>query len=163
LRTSLDNWRFAAIADKPDSFVKSVSENATRPKARRVSIKASATPIWRGSLTLLGCFSIYTKHGQTVHCANNNFTLKRSAFSRTTTRQLCCYIEKLVSILTRYQVLFVIKLATREVKIDGLVPSKSWVLQVGRHVVDPWTGFLRASRLLIHERSTLFSEQFRQM
>ena len=67
--------------------------------------------------------------------------------------------------LVRYHVLFVIKLATREVKIAGHVPepSESWMLQVARNLVDPWTGFLRASRLLIHDRSALFSEQFRQL
>ena len=67
--------------------------------------------------------------------------------------------------LIRYHVLFVIKLATREVKIAGLVPlpSESWMLQVVRNLVDPWSGFLRTSRLLIHDRSALFSEQFRQV
>lgn len=45
LPRSLDNWRFAAIADNPDSFIKSVMENATRPNPMRTSIKASAAPI----------------------------------------------------------------------------------------------------------------------
>ena len=67
--------------------------------------------------------------------------------------------------LIRYHVLFVIKLATREVQIAGMVPepSESWMQQVVRNLVDPWAGFLRSSRQLIHDRATLFSEQFRQV
>ena len=67
--------------------------------------------------------------------------------------------------LIRYHVLFVIRLATREVHIAGLVPepSESWMLQVGRNLIDPWAGFLRSSRYLIHDRATVFSEPFRQL
>jgi len=41
-------------------------------------------------------------------------------------------------------VLFVIQLATRAVEIAGVVPepAKSWMLQVARNLVEPWTGFL---------------------
>lgn len=65
----------------------------------------------------------------------------------------------------RYHVLFVIRLATREVRIAGLVPEPNefWMLQVARSLVDPWEGFLSSIRLLIQDRSTLFSEQFRQL
>jgi putative transposase len=67
--------------------------------------------------------------------------------------------------LIRYHVLSVIRLATREVQIAGLVPepNESWMLQAARNLIDPWEGFLRSSRLLIHDRCTLFSEQFRQL
>ena len=34
---------------------------------------------------------------------------------------------------------------------------------MGRHLTDPWAGFLRSSRYLLHDRATLFSEQFRQL
>jgi putative transposase len=34
--------------------------------------------------------------------------------------------------------------------------------QVTRNLIDPWAGFLRGTRLLIHDRAILFSEQFRQ-
>ena len=44
-----------------------------------------------------------------------------------------------------------------------LEPNESWLLQAARNLIDPWEGFLRTSRLLIHDRSTLFSEQFRQL
>jgi putative transposase len=67
--------------------------------------------------------------------------------------------------LIRYHVLFVIRLATREVEIAGLVPepNAAWMLQVGRNLIDPWAGFLRSSRYLIHDRATVFSEPFRQL
>ena len=67
--------------------------------------------------------------------------------------------------LVRYHVLFVIRLATREVQIAGLVPepNESWMLQAARNLIDPWEGFLRSSRMLIHDRSSLFSKQFRQL
>lgn len=66
--------------------------------------------------------------------------------------------------LVRYHVLFVIRLATREVQLAGLVlkPHATWMLQVARNLTDPWTGFLHSSRYLIHDRATLFTEQFRQ-
>lgn len=50
-------------------------------------------------------------------------------------------------------------------QIAGLVPepNESWMLQVGRHLADPWAGFLRSSRYLLHDRATLFSERFRQL
>jgi transposase InsO family protein len=67
--------------------------------------------------------------------------------------------------LVRYHVLFVIQLATRAVEIAGVVPepTESWMLQIARNLVDPWTGFLASSRLLIHDRATVFSEHFRQL
>jgi putative transposase len=42
-------------------------------------------------------------------------------------------------------------------------PTESWMLQIARNLVDPWTGFLTSSRLLIHDRATVFSEHFRQL
>lgn len=45
LPLSLNNWYFAAMADNPDSFKNSAKENATRPKAKHLSINASAAPI----------------------------------------------------------------------------------------------------------------------
>jgi hypothetical protein len=67
--------------------------------------------------------------------------------------------------LIRYHVLFVIRLATREVQIAGLVPepNAAWKLQVGRNLIDPWSGFLRSSCYLIHDRATVFSEPFGQL
>jgi hypothetical protein len=67
--------------------------------------------------------------------------------------------------LMRYHVLFFIKLATREVQIAGLVPepNEAWMKQVARNLIDPMVGFLRGTRLLLHDRASLFSEQFRQL
>ena len=67
--------------------------------------------------------------------------------------------------LVRYHVLFVIQLATCVVEIAGVVrePTESWMLQMARNLVDPWAGFLTSSRLLIHDRATVFSEHFRQL
>jgi len=67
--------------------------------------------------------------------------------------------------LVRYHVLFVIQLATREVQIAGMVPelNEAWMLQVARNLTDPLAGLLRGVRLLIHDRSNLFSGQFGQL
>jgi hypothetical protein len=67
--------------------------------------------------------------------------------------------------LARYHVLFVIKLATREMQIAGMVPEpyEAWIKQVARTLVDPVAGFLRGTRLLIHDRASFFSKQFRQL
>ena len=67
--------------------------------------------------------------------------------------------------LIRYHVRFVIRLATREVQLAGLVPEPHavWMQQVARNLTDPWDGFLRSSHYLIHDRASLFTEQFRQM
>ena len=66
--------------------------------------------------------------------------------------------------LVRYHVLFIIRLATREVHLAGIVPepNAAWMLQIARNLTDPWAGFLCSSRYLIHDRATLFSEPFRQ-
>ena len=37
------------------------------------------------------------------------------------------------------------------------------MMQVERNLIDPLEGFLRGTRLLIHDRSSLFSDQFRQL
>ena len=67
--------------------------------------------------------------------------------------------------LVRYHVLFLMQLATCAVKISGVVPepTESWMLQIARNLVDPWTGFLTSSRALIHDRATVFNERFRQL
>ena len=58
--------------------------------------------------------------------------------------------------------LFVIRLATREVQIAGIVPepNERWMNQMARNLTDSWDGFLRSSRYLIHDRSTVFTEQW---
>ena len=65
--------------------------------------------------------------------------------------------------LVRYHVLFVIRLMTREVCIAGIIPEpgETWMLQMARNLTDACDGFLRGAKFLIHDRSTLFTEQFR--
>jgi len=45
--------------------------------------------------------------------------------------------------LVRYHVLFVIRVATREVQIAGIVsePNERWMNQMARNLTDPWDGF----------------------
>ncbi len=58
--------------------------------------------------------------------------------------------------LVRYHVLFVIRLATREVNIAGIVPEPDgeWMEQIGRNLTDFQDGLLRDCRYLIHDRSS---------
>ena len=67
--------------------------------------------------------------------------------------------------LVRYHVLFVMRLLTREIHFAGIVPEpcERWMLQTGRNLTDAFNGFLRDMRFLIHDRSTLFTEQFREL
>jgi len=66
--------------------------------------------------------------------------------------------------LVRYHVLFVIRLATREVRIAGIVPEPDgpWMNPMARNLTDAADGFLQGYRHLIQDRSSLFTEQFRE-
>ena len=65
--------------------------------------------------------------------------------------------------IVRYQVLFVMRLATREVHIAGLCPKGKgpWMEQIARNLTDGFDGFLNGYRFLIHDRDPLFTTQFR--
>jgi len=67
--------------------------------------------------------------------------------------------------LVRYHVWFVIRLATRELKIAGIVPEPtgSWMTQTARHLTDGVDGFLNGCRYLIHDRSPLFTKEFQAL
>jgi len=67
--------------------------------------------------------------------------------------------------LVRYHVFFVIRLATREVHIAGIVPEPNgpWMKQVARNLTDASAGFLNGYRYLLHDRASLFSEDFRMI
>ena len=67
--------------------------------------------------------------------------------------------------LVRYNVIFVMRLMTREIHIAGIVPEpcETWMLQTARNLTDACNGFLCDTRFLIHDRSTLFTEQFREL
>jgi putative transposase len=64
--------------------------------------------------------------------------------------------------LVRYHVFFVMRLATREVQIAGIVPEPhgAWMKQVARNLTDGLDGFLMGCRYLIHDRSILFTPEF---
>lgn len=68
--------------------------------------------------------------------------------------------------LVRYQVLFVIELATRRVHLAGIGHDGQWTQQrmrlVARALTDFEDGFLRATRYLIMDRDPLFGAGFRQ-
>ena len=57
--------------------------------------------------------------------------------------------------LIRYHVLFVIRLATRKVKIIGIIPEpyNEWMKQMARGLTDCDSGFLVGYRYLIHDRA----------
>ena len=67
--------------------------------------------------------------------------------------------------LIRYHVLFVIRLATREVRAVGLVPEPrdDWMKQIARNLTDCLGGFLNGYRYLIHDRAPQFSKSFRMI
>ena len=64
--------------------------------------------------------------------------------------------------LVRYHVFFVIRLATREVRIAGIIPEPNgqWMQQMARNLTDGLDGFLSGCRYLIHDRASLFCEGF---
>lgn len=67
--------------------------------------------------------------------------------------------------LIRYVVFFVIDLPTRKVEIAGIapIPDGLWMEQVGRNLIDDFSGFLREKRFLIHDRDPLFTRGFREL
>jgi putative transposase len=66
--------------------------------------------------------------------------------------------------LVRYFVLLVIEYHTRRVHIAGISPEPNgaWVEQLGRNLVDPYDGFLKGKKFLIHDRDPLFTARFRE-
>lgn len=65
--------------------------------------------------------------------------------------------------LVRYFVLFVIDLETRRIQVAGILrqPHGAWMRQVARNLTDGVDGFLTGKRYLIHDRDSLFTEDFR--
>ena len=64
--------------------------------------------------------------------------------------------------LVRYHVLFVMRLATREVHLAGIAdqPTAGWATQAVRNLCDGFGGFLSGCRFLIHDRDPLFGTPF---
>lgn len=62
----------------------------------------------------------------------------------------------------RFQVYFVMRIATREVQIAGISPNinGAWMLQMARNLTDVGDGFLVGAKYLIHDRDPLFTTAF---
>jgi putative transposase len=67
--------------------------------------------------------------------------------------------------LVTYYVLLVISIADRVVHVAGITtrPDESWMLQVGRSLLDEEGGALATKRYLIIDRDTKYSERFREL
>jgi putative transposase len=70
-----------------------------------------------------------------------------------------------LSSLTRYMVLVSIHYATRKVEVVGIIQQAhgQWMSQKARNLVDQFCGFLKDKKYLIHDRDSLFSEEFREI
>jgi putative transposase len=67
--------------------------------------------------------------------------------------------------LVTHYLLFVMSLADRVVTIAGITTrlGESWMLQVGRNLIDSQSGALHSKRYLIIDRDTKYSQQFRRL
>lgn len=65
--------------------------------------------------------------------------------------------------LTRYCVLFFIKLSNRRVCVAGVTtqPHASWIKQIARNTTGPVDGFLLGVRYWIMDRDAIFTAEFR--
>lgn len=65
----------------------------------------------------------------------------------------------------RYQVLFVIRLATGEVSVAGISAEchGHWMEQISRNLTDGFDGFLTSSEFSIHDRDPLFAAGFKRI
>ena len=64
--------------------------------------------------------------------------------------------------LTRYMVLVAIDYATRKVEIVGIVEQAygDWMKQMAKNLTDPFCGFLKDKKYLIHDRDPLYTHAF---
>jgi hypothetical protein len=67
--------------------------------------------------------------------------------------------------LTRYMVFVVIDYATRKVEIAGIMeqPYSDWMKQIAKNLTDPFSGFLKDKKYIIHDRDPLYTEVFIEM
>ena len=75
-----------------------------------------------------------------------------------TTLTIVLILGATVYLLTRYYVLVCLDYATRKVEIAGICrqPNGQWMKQVARNLTDPFSGFLRGKKYLIHDRDPCF-------
>ena len=64
--------------------------------------------------------------------------------------------------IMRYHILFVENITTRAVCLGGIAhdPDGPWMAQAARNLTDAWDGVLLGQKYLMHDRDTLFTEQF---
>ena len=64
--------------------------------------------------------------------------------------------------LTRYMVLVAIDYATRKVEVVGIVEQAygNWMVQMARNLTDPFCGFLKNKKYVIHDRDRLYTDVF---
>jgi transposase InsO family protein len=67
--------------------------------------------------------------------------------------------------LVTFYVFFLIELATRRIEIAGITPgpNEAWMMQVGRNLTDPTDSFLAEKELLILDRDSKYSAEFRDL
>jgi transposase InsO family protein len=67
--------------------------------------------------------------------------------------------------LVTHYLLFGISLADRVAQVLGVTarPDESWILQLGRNLIDTEGGTLRGKRYLIIDRDTKYTDQFRRL
>ena len=67
--------------------------------------------------------------------------------------------------LVTYYVLFFMQVATRRVYVAGVTPhpDEQWMAQIARNVTLADTGFLAASRFLIHDRDGKYCPKFQSI
>ena len=64
--------------------------------------------------------------------------------------------------LTRYMILVVIDYSTRKVEIAGIIEQAygDWMKQMAKNLTDPFCGFLKDKKYLIHDRDPLYTHAF---
>lgn len=69
--------------------------------------------------------------------------------------------------ITRFQVFFLMHVATRRVHVAGIVRDTdltgAWMLQIARNLTDPVSGFLRGMRQLVLDRDPVYASAFREL
>jgi len=67
--------------------------------------------------------------------------------------------------LVTFYVFFVIELETRRIEIAGITPgpNEAWMMQIGRNITDPISGFLTEKKFLTLDRDSKYSAAFQDL
>ena len=62
-------------------------------------------------------------------------------------------------------VLVVIDYSTRKVEVAGIIQQAhgDWMKQIAKNISDPFNGFLKDKKYLIHDRDSLFTQAFSEI